>query len=165
MAVKLKPGNEMGGAAPGAKARNGSRHGRANGQTAPLTADERALQELLLALRAARTGDFSIRMKGRRSGLIGEIAREFNELVTTNHRMAKELVRVGRIIGREGRMTVRASLPTAPGQWQTSIDSVNSLIDDLVRPTTEVARVIEAVAEGDLSQKMAMKIEGQPVKG
>src|SRR5207247_129311 len=82
-----------------------------------------------------------------------------------NARMAKELVRVGRVIGREGRMTERASLGAATGAWGTSIDSINSLIDDLVRPTTEVARVIEAVAEGDLSQKMALKIEGQPVKG
>src|SRR5207247_3485030 len=82
-----------------------------------------------------------------------------------NARMAKELVRVGRVIGREGRMTERASLGAATGAWGTSIDSINSLIDDLVRPTTEVARVIVAVAEGDLSQKMALKIAGQPVKG
>src|SRR6201999_1415602 len=65
----------------------------------------------------------------------------------------------------EGRMTERAVLPDADGAWATSIDSVNALIDDLVRPTTEVARVIDAVAQGDLSQKMALKIEGQPVKG
>jgi HAMP domain-containing protein/signal transduction histidine kinase/CheY-like chemotaxis protein len=74
-------------------------------------------------------------------------------------------VRVGQIIGREGRMTERARLAGAEGAWSTTIDSVNGLIDDLVRPTTEVARVIVAVAEGDLSQKMALEIEGRPVKG
>src|SRR5205814_2690135 len=68
-------------------------------------------------------------------------------------------------IGREGRLTERMTVGTARGAWSTSVDSVNSLIDDLVRPTTEVARVLVAVAEGDLSQKMALKIEGQPVKG
>ncbi len=112
-----------------------------------------------------RGGDFSARLSTRRRGLLGEIAAEFNELAATNQRMAKELVRVGRIIGREGRMTERATLAGTSGQWATSIDSVNALIDDLVRPTTEVARVIMAVAEGDLSQKIALKIEGQPVKG
>ena len=45
------------------------------------------------------------------------------------------------------------------------MDSINALIGDLVQPTTEVARVISAVAEGDLTQKMALEIEGQPVKG
>src|SRR6202046_5936460 len=62
-------------------------------------------------------------------------------------------------------MTERVKLRDAGGAWATSIDSLNSLIDDLVRPTTEVARVIVAVAEGDLSQKMALEIEGRPVKG
>src|SRR5205807_866935 len=51
------------------------------------------------------------------------------------------------------------------GGWRNTIGSVNGLIDDLMRPTTEVARVIVAVAEGDLSQKMALEIEGRPVKG
>src|SRR5206468_12412652 len=41
----------------------------------------------------------------------------------------------------------------------------SSLIDDLGRPTTEIARVIVAVAEGDLSQKMANQIEGRPLRG
>src|SRR5947209_4721335 len=123
-----------------------------------------ALQELLRALTAARDGDFSVRLPARRGSVMGEIAAVYNQMADTNARMAKELVRVSRVIGREGRMTERMTL-TAPGAWGTSRDSVNSLIDDLARPTTEVARVIEAVAEGDLSQKMALKIEGQPVKG
>ncbi len=69
----------------------------------------------------------------------------------------KELLRVGRIVGREGRLTERASVPGAQGTWAASIDAVNGMVDDLVRPTTEVARVIEAVAEGDLSQKIALR--------
>src|SRR5436309_1656415 len=125
---------------------------------------EHALQELLRALTAARDGDFSVRLPARRGSIMGEIAAVYNQMADTNARMAKELVRVSRVIGREGRMTERMTL-SAPGAWGTSRDSVNSLIDDLARPTTEVARVIEAVAEGDLSQKMALKIEGQPVKG
>ncbi len=137
-----------------------------NGEFSARRADEEVvLEDLLRTLRAARAGDFSARLNTRRRGLLGELAAELNELVATNQRMAKELVRVGRIIGREGRMTERAMLPEADGAWATSIDSVNALIDDLVRPTTEVARVIVAVAEGDLSQKMALKIEGQQVKG
>src|SRR5947199_10755769 len=123
-----------------------------------------ALQELLRALTAARDGDFSVRLPARRGSVMGEIAAVYNQMADTNARMAKELVRVSRVIGREGRMTERMTL-SGPGAWGTSRDSVNSLIDDLARPTTEVARVIEAVAEGDLSQKMALKIEGQPVKG
>jgi HAMP domain-containing protein len=127
--------------------------------------DTRVLRELVDALDAARRGDFSVRLSKRRKGVSGEVAASYNELVATNQRMTRELVRIARIIGREGRMTERASLPGAAGGWETSVDSINSLIDDLVRPTTEVGRVLNAVAEGDLSQKMALTIEGQPVKG
>ncbi|MEX2252708.1 MAG: HAMP domain-containing protein [Thermoleophilaceae bacterium] len=127
--------------------------------------DPRELEELVEALEAARRGDFSVRLSKRRKGVMGDVAGSYNELVASNQRMTKELVRISRIIGREGRMTERASLADAPGDWEASIDSINSLIDDLVRPTTEVGRVLMAVAEGDLSQKMALTIEGQPVKG
>jgi HAMP domain-containing protein len=56
-------------------------------------------------------------------------------------------------------------VPGVVGGWATIISSVNTLIDDLVRPTTEMARVIGAVAKGDLSQTMALEVDGHPLKG
>src|SRR5438270_9238273 len=137
------------------------RNGRANGSAV----DEIALERVEAALRAAAGGDFSVRLRGRRRDSIGRLEAAYNQLAARNAALEGELVRVGRIIGREGRMTERARLHGARGAWLSSIDSLNGLIDDLVRPTTEVARVIEAVAEGDLNQKMALEIEGRPVKG
>jgi HAMP domain-containing protein len=131
----------------------------------PQTRDEQALEELLRVLTAARDGDFSVRLRARRRDVMGEVQQRTNELIALNARMAKELARVSRIIGREGRMTERVSLGTVDGAWIETVDSVNGMIDDLVRPTTEISRVIAAVAKGDLSQKMALTIEGQPVKG
>jgi HAMP domain-containing protein/signal transduction histidine kinase/CheY-like chemotaxis protein len=129
------------------------------------TIDEASLEEIVRALAAACEGDFSVRLPARRRDVVGELQGRVNELVGQNRRMAKELARVARVIGRDGRMTERAVLPGLYGEWADSIESVNALIDDLVRPTTEVARVITAVAAGDLSQKMALTIEGQPVRG
>src|SRR6185437_14427393 len=118
------------------------------------------------ALAAVRDGDFSVRIPVRGAGAaLADIAEAFNAMVEQNERMARELQRVGRVIGREGRMTERATMPGAKGAWDQQTQALNSLIEDLVRPTTEVARVIDAVADGDLSQKMALRIEGQPVKG
>ncbi len=124
-----------------------------------------ALGRLEIALRAAAAGDFSVRLPARRRGAIGRVEAAFNELAARNEALESELVRIGQTIGREGRMTERARLAGADGAYRTAIDSVNGLIDDLVRPTTELARVIVAVAEGDLSQEMALEIEGRPVKG
>ncbi len=142
-----------------ASSRSGSQNGK-NGK-APST---RAMEELLEALTAVKEGDFSVRLPDQDKGLMGEIASTFNEIVENNGRIVDEVVRVSTAIGREGRLTERATVDF-PGAWAVKIGAINSMIDDLVRPTTEVARVIDAVAEGDLSQEMALEIEGRPVKG
>ncbi|MEA2219578.1 MAG: hypothetical protein QOJ35_2204, partial [Solirubrobacteraceae bacterium] len=129
------------------------------------TRDEQALEEILRVLTAARDGDFAVRLRARRRDVIGDVQQRCNELIALNARMAKELARVSRVIGREGRMTERVSLGTVDGTWNETVESVNAMIDDLVRPTIEISRVIQSVAKGDLSQKMALTIEGQPVKG
>jgi HAMP domain-containing protein/signal transduction histidine kinase/CheY-like chemotaxis protein len=123
------------------------------------------LRPLLEALQAAKEGDFTVRLPVERNGILHEISRAFNEVVGLNENMTQEVVRVGRLVGREGLMTERASIHGALGSWAIWMDSVNTLIEDLARPTTEVRRVITAVANGDLSQKMALEIQGTPVKG
>jgi HAMP domain-containing protein/signal transduction histidine kinase/CheY-like chemotaxis protein len=126
--------------------------------------DSAALKRLIEALDAAADGDFSRRLPARRKGPLGDAEAAFNRLAEANQAQTAELQRVARQIGREGRMTERARTDVK-GEYLERLEVINGLIDDLVRPTTEVARVIVAVAEGDLSQKMAMEIDGQPVKG
>ena len=120
---------------------------------------------LLEALIAAKAGDFSMRLDPDHDGIDREVAIAFNEFVEANDLMASEISRVAKLVGRDGRINERASLPQSAGAWKASTEAINDLIDSLVRPTAEFARVIDAVARGDLSQKMALRIEGQPVKG
>jgi HAMP domain-containing protein len=125
---------------------------------------ERFLQDLLAALTAAKAGE-SARLSNRAPGLAGEVARAYNELVDQNTRLSRELARVARVVGQEGRMTERVQPGPVSGNWATAVGAVNSLIDDLARPTNEVARVISSVAQGDLTEKMALTIAGRPMKG
>jgi signal transduction histidine kinase/HAMP domain-containing protein/ActR/RegA family two-component response regulator len=120
---------------------------------------------LLSALMAFRRGDFSARLPDDWTGLPGKIADTFNAVIETNERMARELERIGRVVGKEGRITQRASIGEVTNSWADAVASINDLIGDLVRPTAEMPRVIGAVAKGDLSQRMASEIEGRPVKG
>ena len=120
---------------------------------------------LLEALRAFKRGDFSVRLPTGKNGVMGEIAEVFNDVVGLNESMANEIVRVSRIVGEEGQMTERASPGAVTGMWVSQVDSVNALINNLAQPTAEVARVITAVAEGDLSQKMRLEVEGVAIKG
>ncbi|HEY6298074.1 MAG TPA: HAMP domain-containing protein [Candidatus Binatus sp.] len=128
--------------------------------------DERRFRNLIKALTAAGQGDFSVRLKvTHKDRLLDQLAAGFNAVVERNEAITSEIIRVERAVRREGRMTERATVKGALGGWQEIEDSINSLIGGLVQPTTEVARVIGAVAQGDLRQKMALEIDGQPVKG
>ncbi|MBB3018219.1 HAMP domain-containing protein/signal transduction histidine kinase/DNA-binding response OmpR family regulator [Microvirga lupini] len=120
---------------------------------------------LLKTLRAFRRGDFSARLPSDLTGIDGEIAEAFNDIADLNKGLAQELDRVAKVVGKEGRIGERGRLAAATGCWSECIDSVNSMIGDLVQPTTEVARVIGAVAKGDLSQSMQLEIEGRPLRG
>jgi HAMP domain-containing protein/signal transduction histidine kinase/CheY-like chemotaxis protein len=122
-------------------------------------------RKLLTALVAFKRGDFSARLPDDWTGVAGKIADAFNEVVGTNQRFTQELERIVHVVGKEGRITQRASLSNASDCWADAIGCVNILIEDLVRPTSEMARVIGAVAKGDLSETMSTKIDGQPLKG
>ncbi len=123
------------------------------------------LHALLHALQAVRVGDFSVRLPGERTGLAGKIADSFNEIVAANQRMAREIERVGQVVGREGRTRQRVRFGLASGAWEEMESAVNALIDDLVWPTTEVTRAIGAVARGDLLQTVRLEVDGRPLKG
>ncbi|MBI1889691.1 MAG: HAMP domain-containing protein [Burkholderiales bacterium] len=122
-------------------------------------------RQLLAALTALKKGDFSVRMPSDLTGLSGKIADTLNEIMENSDQIEKSIVNVSKVVGRDGRLTQRAVMPAVGGRWATMVNSVNTLIDDLVRPTTEMARVIGAVAKGDLSQNMSLDVDGRPLKG
>jgi HAMP domain-containing protein/CheY-like chemotaxis protein/signal transduction histidine kinase len=130
-----------------------------------LNGDAHVLAELLHALQSMRVGDFSVRMAGDRVGIMGKVADTFNEIVATNERMASQLERVGQVVGREGKTRLRVRIGLPDGAWGEMESSVNSLIDDLLWPTTEVTRAIAAVAQGDLLQTVPLDVDGRPLKG
>ncbi len=121
-------------------------------------------KELLRVLNAFRQGDFSVRMR-RSGGLDPRVVQTLNEIIELNQKLTHEFERISRSVGKEGRIAQRASLGPHGGAWRECVDSVNSLIGDLVQPSTEVARVIGAVAKGDLSQNMALEVDGRSLKG
>ncbi|CAA2141077.1 HAMP domain-containing protein [Hyphomicrobium sp. ghe19] len=123
------------------------------------------LFEMLQTLQAVKAGDFSVRMRGDWDGLPGKIADTVNDIIITNQRMANQLQRVGQVVGKDGLTNERVRLGLAHGAWGEMEQSVNSLIDDLLQPTTEVTRTIEAVAQGNLLQPMRLDVDGRPLRG
>src|SRR5512140_716393 len=120
---------------------------------------------LLEALTRLRQGDSSVRLPVEWDGVQGKVAETFNEVVELNERMAEELSRLRQKVGKEGKLKQRAEMTDVRGFWRDQIACVNALIDDLVYPTSETARVIGAVAQGDLSQTMALEVDDRPLQG
>src|SRR5438874_3521333 len=116
---------------------------------APHTGEMSALLNALLALKKGKPG---VRLPAEWTGVAGKVADAFNEVIELNERMARELARLSQVVGKEGKINQRASLGDVSGAWADAIGSVNALVEDLVHPTSETARVIGAVAKGDLSQ-------------
>ena len=138
---------------------------RQSDEGAPNVTSPVELQELLQALRAMRSGDFSVRMGVEHEGLLGKIADTFNDIVASNERMAQQLERVGQVVGREGKTRHRVKFGLASGAWGEMEGSVNTLIDDLLWPTKEVATAVAAVAQGDLLKTVRLEVDGRPLKG
>ncbi len=143
------------------------RAGDAKAKAAPAEAlftrpDAKALLDALTAL---KQGNSSVRLPVEWSGVPGKVAETFNEVVELNERMAEELFRLRQKVGKEGKLKQRAEMSDVRGFWRDQIHSINALIDDLVHPTSETARVIGAVAQGDLSQTMALEVDDRPLEG
>ncbi len=149
---------------------NGGNEGGSNGApAATITAGRRLesidVRDLLRVLTAFRRGDFSVRMPAERIGLEGRVADALNDILQLSERMTKEFERINRVVGKEGKIHERANLGITAGGWSACMDAVNGLVGDLVQPSTEIARVIGAVAKGDLTQTMGLDVDGRPLKG
>ncbi len=122
-------------------------------------------RQLLAAMIAFRDGDFSKRLPADWSGTFGMIADAFNQTITHEDRISRDVAKLSITVGKEGRLGQRISIQGARGGWADKLESLNTLLDDLVRPTTEVARTIGAVAKGDLGQSMELQVDGRGLKG
>jgi len=119
----------------------------------------------LATLSTLKDGDFSVRMPSDLTGLDGKVADTLNELASLMERSQLNLLHLRNEVGRKGRIGERMLLENAVGGWAVRVEAVNSLVDDLTRPTIEMGRVIGAVAKGDLTQTVPVETSGRPLQG
>jgi HAMP domain-containing protein len=123
------------------------------------------LQQLLAEMQDANAGDFSVQLPMHWDGIAGKLAASFNEIVESNRRLASELARVGQKVGREGQMRQRVAPANRQGSWADMEQSVNHLIDDLVRPVETMTEAMAGVAKGDLTLTVPLEADGRPLQG
>src|ERR1700692_4228746 len=106
------------------------------------------LAQFLDVLPAMQAGDFSVRLPGSHVGVAGKICDAFNTIVAANQRIAQQLENVGEVVGRQGKTRTRVRFGLADGAWSDMESSINTLIDDLLWPTTAGTAPVDAVAQG-----------------
>jgi HAMP domain-containing protein len=131
-----------------------------NGAERPGGYSERQLRTLLMALEAFRKGDISVKLTKERDDIYGQLADSYNQVVAMVGGMAVEVSRVARAGGEEGRLTERAKVEGVSGSWKNIVDTLNYLLDSIATPVTEIGRVVTAISQGDLTQKMNLKATG-----
>jgi HAMP domain-containing protein/CheY-like chemotaxis protein/signal transduction histidine kinase len=160
------PKNEGSKNSEGPKSKNNGKSASSNGKSAPVAqpaSDD--LSVILASLQTMRDGNFSVRLPGSWTGLPGKIADTFNSIVAANQQMAEELKRVGQVVGKEGRTRERTRFHESRGAWGEMEVSINTLVEDLLRPTEGVTRAIAAVAQGNLTQTVRLDVDGRPLEG
>ncbi|MFJ4711767.1 HAMP domain-containing protein [Streptomyces sp. NPDC088785] len=130
--------------------------------TATLRASD--LRPLLAAITAARDGNF-VPVQDPGEGLIGELGAAFNQLVDRSTHFSSELTRVRREIVRHGRLDERMEASPGYGAWATRVHDVNTVIGALVAPTANATRVLDAVAGGDLTQRVDLHDGTRQLRG
>ncbi len=138
---------------------------KTDGETLDSSADPSPIRRLLPVLVALAEGDFSARMPSDWTGVDGKVADTVNKLAGRLQRFNESLLRMRDEVGLNGRINERMRLSGGEGDWEETVEAVNSMVDDLTRPTLEMGRVIGAVAHGDLSQAMPMEVSGRPLQG
>jgi len=158
--MKRSATNQLAPATPETLPSIAPRNGKTNG-----TGESLDLAVILASLQSMRDGDFTVRLPGTWVGLAGKVADTFNEIVAANQHMSQELKRVGQVVGKQGKTRERTRFHESRGAWGEMEVSVNTLVEDLLRPTTEMTRAIAAVAQGDLTQTVRLDVDGRPLEG
>ncbi|CAM5529613.1 hypothetical protein SPURM210S_07365 [Streptomyces purpurascens] len=123
------------------------------------------LRPLLAAMNSLCDGDFTVRMGNVPEGIVGELAGAFDQITTRNAHLASELERVRREVVRQGRLDERLAASPGSGGWTTGVDAANALLEALAVPIVHATRVLDAVADGDLTQRAELHDGRRQLRG
>ncbi|MFK0151893.1 HAMP domain-containing protein [Streptomyces sp. NPDC090499] len=146
-------------------------------KTAQLRAS--ALRPLLAAMTAARDGDFTkVPETGTDGacgpdgpvgpggeGIVAELTAVFNQIMDRGIHFNTDLRRVKRELVRHGRLDERLSASPGQGAWTSRVNDVNQVLDALVAPAANATRVLDAVAGGDLTQRVDLHDGSRQLRG
>ncbi|MFE6359721.1 HAMP domain-containing protein [Streptomyces sp. NPDC057806] len=122
------------------------------------------LRPLLVAMTAARDGDFR-QVSDPGTGVVAELVAAYNQIMNRSLHFNSELQRVRRELVRHGRLDERLAASPGQGAWTARVNDVNQLLDAIVAPAANATRVLDAVAGGDLTQRVDLHDGSRQLRG
>jgi signal transduction histidine kinase/HAMP domain-containing protein/ActR/RegA family two-component response regulator len=132
--------------------------GNVNSMASNLTAQVRNIAQVTTAV---ALGDLTKKIDVDARGEILEMKTTLNTMVGQLSAFADEVTRVAREVGTEGRLGGQAEVEGVSGTWKRLTESVNGLASNLTTQVRAIAAVASAVAEGDLTQSIAVEARGE----
>ena len=129
-----------------------------NGLAANLTAQVRSIAKVTTAV---ANGDLSQKITVDARGEIYELKNTINTMVDTLRSFAAEVTRVAKEVGTEGKLGGQADVKGVSGTWKDLTDNVNAMASNLTVQLRDVSKVATAIANGDLTQKITVDVEGR----
>jgi methyl-accepting chemotaxis protein len=118
------------------------------------------VREIARVTTAVANGDLTQKIVVDAKGEVLQLKDTINRMVDDLNRLANEVSRVARVAGEEGKLSERATVERVSGSWKNIVDTLNFLLDSIATPVTEIGRLVTAISQGDLTQKMQMKAAG-----
>src|SRR5436853_753574 len=110
---------------------------------------------------AVANGDLSRKITVDVQGEILELKNTINTMMDQLNAFAGEVTRVAREVGTEGKLGGQADVKGVGGTWKDLTDNVNSMAANLTNQVRGIAKVVTAVAKGDLTQKLVFEAKGE----
>jgi len=129
-----------------------------NSMAGNLTGQVRNIAEVTTAV---ANGDLSKKITVDVKGEILELKNTINTMVDQLNSFASEVTRVAREVGTEGKLGGQADVRGVAGTWKDLTDNVNSMASNLTNQVRGIARVVTAVANGDLKRKLTVEAKGE----
>ncbi|MFF2805824.1 HAMP domain-containing protein [Streptomyces sp. NPDC058000] len=128
------------------------------------------LRPLLAAMNALRDGDFTARTElgpgdPPADGVLADMTDVFAQIVARNAHLATELQRLRREVIRQGRLDERISASPGQGGWTTNVEAANAVLEAVVTPVAKATRVLDSVADGDLTRHVDLHDGSRQLRG
>ncbi|KAL1880512.1 hypothetical protein VTK73DRAFT_5712 [Phialemonium thermophilum] len=119
------------------------------------------VRDIINVTTAVAKGDLTQKVQAECRGEIFELKKTINSMVDQLQQFAREVTKIAKEVGTEGRLGGQATVNDVQGTWRDLTENVNGMAMNLTTQVREIAAVTTAVAKGDLTRKIGVEAQGE----